>query len=303
MDGGGDANDRIRELERQLADKDSTLNNLISFNREQLQAKDRQLKEEKEAKDRQLEAKDQQLEEANAEKATIREEANRRLEENNRQLEAKDQQLEEANAEKATIREEANRRLEENDRQLDIATQRHEDVMRELRSTRVELRSTQSEIQFTRETLQREIVKLERLLQWKSSTSTRNPDKDNLTHKFIITAGRKRGVFGAPRRVEDVMLVDPDGTPRDPITKEETPTLRAGEFTRLSFLSRQERSSAQAIHEHRLRGEVPLLQGYMAGGIDFRQNVKTVAKRARRRHEPQQVIDLTGAPAAKKLKR
>ncbi|KAE9045766.1 hypothetical protein PR001_g4831 [Phytophthora rubi] len=175
--------------------------------------------------------------------------------------------------------------------------------MGELQSTGIEL---QSEIQFTRDTLQRQIAKLERLLRWKSITSTRNPAHENLTHKFIISAGRKLGIFAPPpRRVEYVMQVDPDGTPRDPITKDKMPTLREGEFMLVSFRARQQGTSARVIHEHGLRGESLLLQGYIAGGIDFCQNVKTVAKRARRRHQPQQVpalVDLTGTPAVKKLK-
>ncbi|KAE9131399.1 hypothetical protein PF010_g3502 [Phytophthora fragariae] len=132
-----------------------------------LRVKDQQLKEEKEV--------------ANAEKATIREEANRRLEA--------------VNTEKTTIREEADRRLEAANAEIAEATRRHQDVMGELQSTRIEL---QSEIQFTRDTLQRQIAKLERLLRWKSITSTRNPAHENLTHKFIISAGRKLGIFAPP---------------------------------------------------------------------------------------------------------
>ncbi|KAE9345286.1 hypothetical protein PF008_g8822 [Phytophthora fragariae] len=186
MDEGGSAKDRrIRELERQLEAKDSTRNPFVYSNQEQLRVKDQQLKEEKEV--------------ANAEKATIREEANRRLEAVNTEKttirEEADRRLEAVNTEKTTIREEADRRLEAANAEIAEATRRHQDVMGELQSTRIEL---QSEIQFTRDTLQRQIAKLERLLRWKSITSTRNPAHENLTHKFIISAGRKLGIFAPP---------------------------------------------------------------------------------------------------------
>jgi len=233
---------------------------------------------------RRLEDANRRLDVANAETA----DANRRLDVANAETADANRRLDVANAETA----DANRRLDvanaetaDANRRLDVAnaetasarvdavaaSARHQELIAEIRLNRAE------------------ITKVQKRLEWKSRTSTRNPPSKDLTHEFIITAGRKKHVIGQ-KRLEHVPKIDNDtGEVREPINTDRAPSLREGEFVRVSIMSRQSRTATRAIKEHGKNGEYLLQRGYMANGIDLRQNIKNAGKR-----KYAEVVDLTG---------
>lgn len=144
------------------------------------------------------------------------------------------------------------------------AEERHQEVMQELREIKCEL------------------GEIKEMLAWKSRTSARNPARLNLTHMFAILAGRKQ-------RVPDADYLDVPLEGRDPITTEREPTLRDDEFIRVRVISGQQKYVSGRIAKYSEIGESVQRTGYMAGGIDFRQNVKASGKR---KHK--EVADLTG---------
>ncbi|EGZ05340.1 hypothetical protein PHYSODRAFT_362563 [Phytophthora sojae] len=240
---------------------------------------------------------------ARQETAAVREQAQRQFEEHRQEIAAARQETAVARQETAAVREQAQRQSEEHRHDIAAARQEtaavREQAQRQFEEHRQEIASARQETAAARtsdalaasrhEELLTEIRKLRELLNWKSRTSTRNPQKTDLTHEFIIMAGRKKHISNS-KKVEHIPKFDPETRrARDRITTSQTPTLRDGEFIRMSVLSRQTRTAERAIREHEKNGEFLLQRGYMANGIDLRQNIKAAGKRTY-----SEVIDLAG---------